>query len=307
MKQKVRINFSDFWHPDTLAAKFANPLYQLLSTRFDLEISEQPDFLLYSWFGWDFIGHDCTRIYFTGEPSRPNYLFCDWSFSFDFSGHPRHLRWPLYVLNDMSALFAKRDVAALFAAKTDFCGFVFSNPHARERLKFLDKLSRYRRVDCGGRIRNNIGYQVADKIAFLQAYKFSIAFENTYHPGYTSEKLADALLGNTVPIYWGNPLIGRDFNTAAFVNCHDFRNQDEVVEFIAELDRDDERYRQYLGAPAFVGNVPNEYMNENRALERFELIFNTPLRPPVAQTVLGRAASRLLAPRRLLRKWRMPK
>jgi hypothetical protein len=29
MKRKVRINFSDFWHPDTLEAKLANPIYQL--------------------------------------------------------------------------------------------------------------------------------------------------------------------------------------------------------------------------------------------------------------------------------------
>ena len=41
VKQKIRINFSDFWHPDTLAAKRANPLYRLLATRFDLEICAQ--------------------------------------------------------------------------------------------------------------------------------------------------------------------------------------------------------------------------------------------------------------------------
>jgi len=304
MKQTVRINFSDFWHPDTLEAKLNNPLYTLLSKRFDLEICDQPDFLLFSCFGVNFIRHKGVRIFYTGENVRPNYSLCDWAFGFDYSDDPRHMRLPYYVWHDLSALQQPRDVETLLAHKTRFCAFVYSNAKARYRLKFLDKLSRYKPVDCGGKVRNNIGYLVPNKVAFLQTYKFNIAFENESYPGYTTEKLPEALLGNTVPIYWGNPLVNREFNSAAFVNSHDFRTLDQVVEFVVELDKNDALYRRYLAAPAFAGSTLNEYFNEQRILDRFELIFSSPAQKLSVQTFTGRMANLLREPKLRRRQWR---
>ncbi len=298
MRRKIRINFSDFWHPDTLEAKKNNLLYRLLSKRFDLEICDQPDFLLFSCFGVDFIRHQCTRIFYTGENVRPNYSLCDWAFSFDYSDDPRNFRLPYYFFFDLAPLIQPHDVEALWCAKTGFCSFVVSNAKSRPRLRFLDKLSRYKKVDCGGKVRNNIGHRVPDKQAFLRAYKFNIAFENESYPGYSTEKIAEAFLANTVPIYWGNPLVSRDFNPHAFVNCHDFRNLDQVVEFIVELDRNDDQYKKYLGAPAFPNGQPNEFIDEARILDRFEMIFATQLPQTVARTTRGRIANFLLEPKR---------
>jgi hypothetical protein len=163
----------------------------------------------------------------------------------------------------------------------------------------LEKLSRYKQVDCGGKVRNNLGYRVGDKVAFLRDYKFDITFENESYPGYTTEKLPEALAGNTVPIYWGNPQIERDFNVGAFVNCHDFRNLDQVAEFVVELDRNDDLYRKYLGAPAFPAGQATEFVDSNRILDRFERIFATRLTQPVAKTVRGRFARLLREPKRL--------
>jgi hypothetical protein len=297
MKRKIRINFSDFWHPDTLEAKLNNPIYLLLAKRFDLEISEQPDFLIYSVFGVNFIKYDCTRIFYTGENKRANYSLCDWAFGFDYSDDPRYCRWPYYAIVDRASLLQPRDVDALFAKKMHFCAFIYSNERATERVKLLDKLSRYKPVDCGGKVRNSLGYRVGDKVAFLQSYKFDITFENESYPGYTTEKLAEAFAGNTVPIYWGNPKIERDFNTDAFVNCHDFRNLDQVVDFVVELDRNDDLYRQYLGAPAFPDGKLSEFADPTSILDRFERIFTAPPQP-VAKTARGHIASLLREPRR---------
>ncbi|MBC7982241.1 MAG: glycosyltransferase [Candidatus Obscuribacterales bacterium] len=290
MKPKVRINFSDFWHPDTLEAKRSNPIYQLLSERFELEICERPDFLIYSCFGLNFLDHKCVRIFYTGENKRPNYSLCDWAFGYDHSDDPRYFRWPYYALYNIAPLLEPRDVEAVLRKKTRFCAFVYSNERARERLRFLDKLSRYKPVDCGGKVRNNLGYRVADKVAFLQAYKFNIAFENECYPGYTSEKLLESFHGNTVPIYWGNPLVNKDFNSAAFINSHDYRNLNQLVEYVVEVDRSEDLYRRYASAPAFVGGRPNEYIDKARVLDRFERIFTTSLLQPVAQTPRGRLA-----------------
>jgi hypothetical protein len=298
MKRKVRINFSDFWHPDTLEAKQNNPIYLLLAKRFDLEISDRPDFLIYSVFGVNFIQYDCTRIFYSGENKRPNYWLCDWAFGFDYTDDPRYFRWPYYAIVDRSYLLAPRDIDALLAKKSRFCSFVYSNERSRVRLQFLEKLSRYKPVDCGGKVRNNLGYRVSDKVAFLQNYKFDITFENESYPGYTTEKLPEALAGNTVPIYWGNPLVDRDFNTAAIVNCHDFKSLDQVVDYVVALDRDEALYRKHFAAPAMTELHSATCSNEQRVLDQFEAIFSTHLQRPVAKTMRGQIARAIREPRR---------
>src|SRR5262249_2370957 len=60
------------------------------------------------------------------------------------------------------------------------------------------------------------------KVAFLRNYKFVIAFENSSHPGYNTEKLTHAIEADCVPIYWGDPEIGRSFNVARVINAHDY-------------------------------------------------------------------------------------
>jgi len=287
VRPSIRINFTDFWHGNSATAIRDNPLFALLSKRFDLELTDDPDFLLYSCFGAEFSRYRCTRIFYTGENKRPNFAQCDYAFSFDFPVTERNFRMPLYALYRTAPLCLPKDADQLLAAKTGFCSFVYSNARAQERIQFMEKLSRYKKVDSGGKLLNNIGYRVADKVEFMRAYKFSIAFENSSWPGYTTEKLPEALVANTVPIYWGSPLVERDFNPAAFVNCHSFRSLDDVVDFVVELDKNDALYKRYLGAPGFTDNRPNEFIDEEKILDRFATIFSTPLKQPVATTVRG--------------------
>ena len=70
-------------------------------------------------------------------------------------------------------------------------------------------------------------------------------------PGYCTEKLIDAYTAGTVPIYWGDSTVGLDFNTSAFVNCHDYPRFEDVVERIIELDRVEEAFMQVYQAPFF--------------------------------------------------------
>ena len=60
------------------------------------------------------------------------------------------------------------------------------------------------------------------KVEFLRAYKFVVAFENSSAPGYNTEKLTHAIEADAMPIYWGDPEIGRSFNTGRFINAHDY-------------------------------------------------------------------------------------
>ena len=63
-----------------------------------------------------------------------------------------------------------------------------------------------------------------------------------------------AFITNTIPIYWGDPHAIKDFNPDAFINCHNFNNFSEVVEFVKQVDQDEKLYLEILNAPAFPNN-----------------------------------------------------
>ena len=173
----------------------------------------------------------------------------------------------------------------MLARKTKFCGFVVGNVgrKAQKRIEFFHHLNRYKPVDSGGRALNNIGTSIPNgslhKVAFLQPYKFNIAFENQSIPGYTSEKIYEALLARCVPIYWGNPRIPEEFNPKCFLNYFDFPNEEALAERIIEIDRNDDLYLEYLRQPWFPNSQPNEFFSSDRLLDFFERIFTTRIRP----------------------------
>jgi len=170
---------------------------------------------------------------------------------------------------------------------TQFCCFIASNTRhprtTRKRNDFFHRLSRYKKVDAGGRAFNNIGYQVPGgpwgKIGFLKPYKFNIAFENASLPGYTTEKIVEAMAARCLPIYWGNPLIHQEFNPKSFLNAHEFRDDDALIEKIIELDQNDALYRERMAQPYFHENRPNEFFGVDRVLDQFERIFSASIRP----------------------------
>lgn len=270
----IKILFTDFWHPATVEEINKNPIYRLLSKKFNIELSDKPDVLIYSRFGFQHLNYNCLRIFYTGENVRPNFSRCDYAFSFDYPNSERNFRWPLYRLyDDYKDLFIPRDARKIINEKRKFCCFINSNPNAKERIKLFDMLSGYKQVDSGGKVRNNIGYRVDDKMEFLRGYKFNIAFENSQYPGYTTEKLMHALAANTIPIYWGNPLAARDFNPGTFINCHDYKSFAEVIEVVKKIDGNENLYKKYLEQPFF----PNgkEFVSEEQILERFGQILSS--------------------------------
>ena len=282
MRQLIKIAFTDFWHgngPDEIAS---NPIYQLLSRFYKLELSGQPDFLIYSCFGKQFLKYDCTRIFYTGENVRPNFNQCDYAFSFDYPVTERNYRLPLYLLYGYFNQLESKGKQPRNPSDLKFCNFVYSNKKASERIEFYKKLECYKPIDSGGKILNNIGGRVRDKMEFLKNYKFTIAFENSSYPGYTTEKIMQPLIANTIPIYWGNPLIARDFNPDCFINCHDFESFDEVVAHITKVDKDDELFQKYISAPAFINGVDNEFVNEDNLKRQWDKIFAGPTRSLVA-------------------------
>jgi hypothetical protein len=265
MKNKIKIEFTDWWLGFD---KTDNYFYNLLKEEFDIEISNNPDVLFFSVFGNQHQSYQCKKVFYTGENVAPPLGYCDYSFSFDYLDDVRNYRLPHYLLYDGYYELARTKVIEESMVNRKFCNFVASNGNCNERNSFVQELSKYKKVDSGGRFMNNIGYAVPDKRKFQSEYKFSVAFENNayrpQHPGYTTEKIMEPMTVNSIPIYWGNPLINKEFNQKSFVNFYDFNDINKMIEYIIELDKDDTKYLEMLNQPWFTGNsIPDNNKLEN--------------------------------------------
>ena len=290
MKPRLRVGFRDFWHPETEGEIRKNHLFVFLSRRYTLELAEDPDILFFSCFGQSFRGFHGPRFFFTGENFRPDLRVADRAISFEYIDDPRHYRLPLFILTPgIAGLRQPKDPSQVLASKSGFCNFIYSNSRCKVRNDFYHKLSRYKRIDSAGKYLNNTGALLEDthaalsasgvpaegwfdevKLAFQRRFKFTIAFENSSRSGYTTEKLVDAMLADTVPIYWGNPDVHRDFNPESFINCHDYGSLDEVVEYVARVDRDDELYKRYLSQPKLNPEAEATSLNEDAFFDWFD-------------------------------------
>lgn len=252
MRNKIKIDFSDFWGGFD---KTNNYFYNLLKEEFDVIISDNPDYLFFSIFGNKHLQYKCKKIFYTGENIAPPLHYCDYSFSFDYLDDNRNYRLPHYLLYDGYYELQRPKIIDESLANRKFCNFIVSNGSCQERNQFYNELSKYKRVDSGGRFANNIGYAVDNKVKFQSEYKFSIAFENNAYrpqfPGYTTEKIMEPMTVNSVPIYWGNPEIKKEFNTKSFINVYDFNSITDVINYIEYLDNNDKKYLELLNQPWF--------------------------------------------------------
>lgn len=261
----------------------------VLSREYDVERDDQnPEYLI---FGDRNFGNQneqpkyrrdgITRIFYTGENQRPEHYNCHHAISFDHTEFYNY-RLPLYVIYDWDnrrkgldhADSENRDVPDSY--KEGFCSFVVKNPGCEKRNEFFHKLSQYKKVDAAGPLFNNVGYvleggekAVQAKAEFLPKYKFNLCFENSSHPGYATEKLYEALVFKTIPIYWGSPTIECDFNTNAFLNWHDYQSDEKLIEKIIELDNDEHSYSMKYFEPMFPYFKKNKYFDLDRLLYWF--------------------------------------
>jgi hypothetical protein len=250
MKKTIKINFVDFWPGFN---NTDNYFFNLLKQEFEVEISNKPDFLFYSVFGHsNMYFSNCTKIFFTGENRVPPQN-CDWSFSFE-NTEGKNFRLPIFLLYDgYYDLLNKIVDESLLNRK--FCNQVVSNGACLIRNQIFTTLSQYKHIDSGGRFWNNIGGPIDDKLKFISGYKFSLAYENESwdyadrNCSIVSEKVMEPMRSNSIPIYWGNPKIGLEFNSDSFINRYDFNSDKEMIDYIVELDNNDILYMEKISKP----------------------------------------------------------
>lgn len=279
--KKIHLWFTDFYKGFDPANNY---LYELLSRHFKIILDpKDPDYLIYSCYGKDFLKYiNSIKIFYTGENLVPDFNLCDYGIGFNYLNFKdRYLRYPNFVLipDQFKELLKQRSFSVDVVEKKEyFCNFIYSNSQAdTTRDKFFHLLSEYKKVMSPGSHLNNTSMNVGrrftenwmyTKLNFQSKCKFTIAFENSSSPGYTTEKLMHAYITNTIPIYWGNPEVTKDFNPKSLINCHEFKTFEEVVDRVKEIDQDDELALNYLNAPPFLNNLIPENLKEE-ILETF--------------------------------------
>lgn len=276
----IKLAFTDT-HPH-----IATFFYNILKEKYNIILEyNNPDFLI---FGDENFGQnnklisrkDCTKIFYTGENRRPQEYDCDYAISFDHIDSSWHYRLPLFIIYMWSLEHihkTKYTYNYIFNPsiyeKENFCSFVVSNPNCIVRNNFFENLNKIIKVDSAGKYKNNTGVSLVseeDKIKFLQSRKFNICFESYNHPGYVTEKLLHAFYAKTIPIYWGSNTVDKDFNPKAFINLNNFKNENEVIEYVLELNNNNDLYTQIINESAFRDNTSPSYYNLNNFLDWFD-------------------------------------
>ena len=236
------------------------------------------------------------KIFFGAEYTKPKMDECDWAFSSYFEeeiNHPRYMRIPFCILNDyqlknsgIPPIKKKINFKRIKKEKTKFCNFIYSQ-EINARNNFFKELNKYKKIDAPGRCMTNsppiksdspkksrISLNwVQEKIDYLKPYKFTMAFENVSLSGWTTEKLTHPMLVNSIPIYFGDKNVKKEFNTKSFINFHDFENMDKFIEYIIKVDNDDKLYERILKKSWYNSKELPEWFKEESYLKRFKEIF----------------------------------
>lgn len=267
--KKLKLWFTYFWGTFD---SYDNVFVYALSQKYDLEITpHNPDLVITGDYRERY--QNAKMVYFSGEPFYDLGLN-DYALTSFYVNDPRYFRVPLFLffayeyykykfISSYEEILYKKSFIKpnILQNKVNFCAYVSKGPGGpqSERTNFFNLLSQYKNVDSMGMHLNNAPCVPGEsatiegsicKCKVIRNYKFTMAFENTMtfndNIGYTTEKIYEPMMALSIPIYWGNPEIYKDFNTKSFVNWNDYGSNEKVVERIIEIDNDDDLYMDYM-------------------------------------------------------------
>ena len=293
MMKTIKLGFVDFainW------GEWPNPIQFFVDTLkddFDIQVTNSdwrgnrfdtgiaPDFVICAHPGTEHLKYKCPKIYFPEEPNAPpiNWANYDYAMTYRITDDPRHHRLPIYPLFADMNLLTQPEPWSESLWNREFCCVLFGKPYPNDetpREDFFRRLCEYKKVHSAGRHLNNVGFSktMKEKGEYIKNFKFVLSFESCSIPGFTTEKCFQPLLASSVPVYWGNPLIGRDFNTERFINCMEYNDLDGVIERMIYLDTNKDAYRALFEQPRFVNNVVNDDVRKDSIVAFFRKVFN---------------------------------
>ena len=199
--------------------------------------SDNPDYLIYNCFRKEDLNikySKSIRIAFYTENMMADINKADYVFgNFHINYLDRYFKFSIFLYMKFSKINAIRKEVIKKPIRSKFCAAVITNcqPFYLFRIKFIEKLNKYKKIDMGGKCKNNIKKKIKNKISFLSKYKFSIAMENSSGDGYLSEKIVDSFLAGTIPIYYGDYMIEEYINPKTYILVKGDKDMEEKIEY----------------------------------------------------------------------------
>ena len=274
-KKKIQIYSVDLFSFDF----HKNWLKDKLKDKFIIEFNKNnPDYLIYNVFGNEHLNpkyNNSMKIAVFTENKIPDFYEADYAIGhYHINYLDRFFKYSIFLwtnLNNTYYTLYRNEIIKNISKKTKFCAALISNNIITDgfRIKFINELSKYKKVDMAGKINNNIGGAVANKIEFLKSYKFSIAMENTEGNGYISEKIVESFLAGTIPIYYGDYMIDEYINPKSFILIKGEKDFLTKINYIKKIDNDYNLYKSLLKEKVLlVDNIKNE---SDKELKKFLL------------------------------------
>lgn len=179
------------------------------------------------------------NIWYTGENLRPPNTGYDLSLSFDQTDLDRkvpNVYLPYWMYNINWGQSRRRDIREFYPTptelvnpvvrekdRTDFCCAFFNNSEPM-RLSMLQTLENVANVDAYGQLFRR---PVQRKSEVATKYVFMLTPENSYFPGYITEKVFEARSVGCIPIWWGCNESGV-LNKNAFVDATGLNSTDLI-------------------------------------------------------------------------------
>lgn len=255
----IKIDFCNFWDGFD---KQNNLFTNILSKHFQVKISSDPDFVICSNRGdpFEYTKYNCVRIIFMGENISPDYTVFDYAIGFDHMQFgDRYFRLPLVFYRQdakpwIPEVLTEERAWNILKQKKYFCNFIYGHASSHGmREELFKQLSTYKQVVSPGSYLNNLvpGGKASrcswhEKARFVSESKFTIAGDSISYPGFVTEKIMDPFVQHSIPVYFGNPVIDRDFNTDSFVWCRDKEDIERVLSEVRYLDEHDDAYIDML-------------------------------------------------------------
>lgn len=213
------------------------------------------------------------KIFFTGENYRT--LYSDHclksvklSLGSEYVDAGNYLRFPLWYLYFIKPNFKYDDVKNWVLKVTEynktfqnqrkrFCSLVASHDPMGFREELFNILSLNYRVDSGGNFLKNTddlhGLCNNDKELFLKNYRFNICFENSNKNGYVTEKIFEAIVAGSIPIYWGSGLKPEpDILNQTRILFYNPTNENTLQNQIEWLESNPNHYREFYTQDVFM-------------------------------------------------------
>ncbi|NBO99153.1 MAG: hypothetical protein EBU90_03365 [Proteobacteria bacterium] len=277
----LKIAFADMWGyddptPTGIYSYFFNPydnyFTDLFSQKFNVQITNNnPDLLIYSVFGNSYKRFKCKKLLFSGENLRAgkgeisHYNDSTVTLS-HYEDEQKEVFMPLWVLH--TNWFNKPQPRPLpcnptysitlnkistnrerFLKDRKFCCFINNNV-IEDRIKLFEALHKREHIDSYGNLMNNVGCSLRgsqyDKVKLLEKYKFNIAFENSYHKGYNTEKIIEPFESGCIPLYNGGEQVRTYFNKESFLYLKDYSNYDDYINEIIKINNNKDLYEHKL-------------------------------------------------------------